>query len=65
MSTFCSLLKDNCKDGKEHNIDVAIDVINDNQLRIGCLECEREIIIKINKKQFEELYKFEREDYKK
>jgi len=38
-------------------IDIALDVINQDSLRLGCLTCEKEITIHITQKQYKSLSK--------
>ena len=57
MSCFSSF--DCCE---EKDIDVALDVISENKLRICCLNCEREVCIDIGKIQYELLSKYRKNE---
>jgi len=47
MSVYSSL-----KCCNKQDLDVAIDCINQNKLRICCLNCDKEVIINITKSQY-------------
>ena len=59
MSCFSSLIC--CEDMK---LDVALDNISENRLRICCLNCEREVCIDIGEVQYELINKY-RDEAKK
>jgi len=54
MSCFSSYF---CKCEKPE-VDVALDVINESELRIGCMKCEKELFLKITDEQSDILRKF-------
>ena len=61
MSCYESFGLTHCSEKREHEIDAALDVINENKLRICCMHCLKEIVIEITKKQYEALKKFLKE----
>lgn len=56
MSCFSSLGISSCPNGDAHDMDIALNVIQENELRICCVKCDREVVIELTQEEHDKIY---------